>query len=85
MYIIIIIHVYNFIYTTFYSPEEPKPVDALFGKSKFLLLRCNFSHSLEMLNQAVASYPGFLPSLMEKMKVLLALQDWEQAVDTARR
>ncbi len=38
-----------------------------------------------MLNQAVASYPGFLPPLMEKMKVLLALQDWEQAVDTARR
>ncbi len=76
---------YTQYFSTFYSPEEPKPVDALFGKSKFLLLRCNFSHSLEMLNQAVASFPGFLPSLMEKMKILLALQDWEQAVDTARR
>ena len=70
---------------TIYSSEEPKPVDALFGKARFLLLRCNFSHSLEVLNQAVASYPGFLPAIIEKMKVLLALQDWEQANDTAHR
>lgn len=60
-------------------------MDALFGKARFLLLRCNFSHSLEVLNQAVASYPGFLPAIIEKMKVLLALQDWEQAIDTAHR
>jgi tetratricopeptide repeat protein 21B len=38
-----------------------------------------------MLNQAVASYPDFLPALIEKMKAQLALQDWDQAMETAHR
>ena len=65
--------------------EQPKPVDVLFAKARFYLLRYNFSHSLEVLNQAVAAYPGFVPALIEKMKVHLALQDWEQVVETAQR
>ena len=59
--------------------------EALFGKAKFYLNRYNFSHALDVLNQTVASYEGFLPALVEKMKVQLALQDWEQAVETAQR
>ena len=66
-------------------PEQPKLVEGLFGKAKFYLNRYNFSHSLDVLNQAVAAYQGFLPALLEKMKVQLALQDWEQAVETAHR
>ena len=66
-------------------PEQPKLLDALFGKAKFYLSRFNFSNSLEMLNQAVASYPEFLPALIEKMKAQLALQDWDQAMETAHR
>jgi len=65
--------------------EKPKMVEPLFGKARFYVLRYNFSHALEVLNQVVAGHPGFLPALVEKMKVQLALQDWEQAVETAHR
>ena len=60
-------------------------MDALLGKARFFLNHFNFSSSLEVLNQAVASYPDFLPALVEKMKAQLALQDWDQAVETAHR
>ena len=65
--------------------EQSKMAEALFGKARFYVLRYNFSHALEVLNQVVAGYPGFLPGLVEKMRVQLALQDWEQAVETAHR
>ena len=67
------------------SSENSKPVDVLFGKCQYFYLRHNFSHALEQTNMAVASFPSFLPALVEKMRVQLALQDWEQAVDTAHR
>ncbi len=30
-------------------------------------------------------YPAFEPALVEKMKIQLALQDWEQTMDVAQR
>ena len=68
-----------------HRPEQPKLAEALFGKARFYVQRYNFTHALDMLNQVVAGYPGFLPALIEKMKVQLTLQDWEQAVETAQR
>ena len=65
--------------------EQPKPLDAMLGKARYYLSRHNFSHALDLLNQAVASYPGSVPALLDKMKVQLALQDWEQAMETAQR
>ena len=62
-----------------------KDVDALLGKAKFLESRRNFSGALENINQAVVSYPGFLPALVEKMKIQLATQNWEQTTETAHR
>jgi len=59
--------------------------ETLFGKSLFFLHRYNFSHALDVVNQAVASHEGFVPALIEKMKLQLALQDWDQAVETAQR
>ena len=77
-------HINNF-FVFSSRPEQPKLLDALFGKAKFYLNRFNFSNSLEVLNQAVAGYPDFLPALIEKMKAQLALQDWDQAMETAHR
>ena len=37
------------------------------------------------LLQAVVAFPNFLPALIEKMKIQMALQDWEQTVETAHR
>ena len=68
-----------------HRPEPLKPLDALLGKARFYLNHFNFSSSLEVLNQAVASYPDSLPALIEQMKAQLALQDWDQAVETAHR
>ena len=31
------------------------------------------------------TYPEFEPALVEKMKIQLALQDWEQTMDVAQR
>lgn len=62
-----------------------KDIDALFGKAKYMETRRNFSSALDLISQAVVAYPNFLPALIEKMKVQLALQDWEQTIETAQR
>ena len=67
------------------SPGTPIPVDLVLGKARYYYLRHNFSHALELAGQAIAAHPRFLPALVEKMRVHLALQDWEQAMETAQR
>ncbi|XP_062519917.1 tetratricopeptide repeat protein 21B-like isoform X2 [Corticium candelabrum] len=62
-----------------------KLIDSLLGKTKYLEMRHNYSGALEMINQTVVSYPGFIPALIEKMRIQLALQDWDQTVETAQR
>ncbi|XP_020612885.1 tetratricopeptide repeat protein 21B-like [Orbicella faveolata] len=65
--------------------EVVKNVDALFGKAKYLETKNNFSGALELINQAVVGYPDFIPALIEKMRLQLALQDWDQTLETAQR
>ena len=67
------------------SQDGSKDIDALFGKSRCLEMRRNFSGSLELINQVVVAYPNFVPGLVEKMKVQLSLQDWEQTIEVAQR
>ncbi len=49
------------------------------------MTRYNYTHAMEVLNQAVALYPALLPTLLEKMKMQFMMLDWEQAVETAHR
>lgn len=65
--------------------ESPRNIDALFGKAKFLEQKHNYSGALELVNQVVVSYNGFLPAFVEKMKLQLALQDWDNTVEAAQR
>ncbi|XP_053327438.1 tetratricopeptide repeat protein 21B [Spea bombifrons] len=58
---------------------------AMMGKAYYLELRQNLSGSLESVNKIIVSYPNFVPALVKKMKLQLALQDWEQTVETALR
>ncbi|ESO93623.1 hypothetical protein LOTGIDRAFT_189817 [Lottia gigantea] len=67
------------------SLDGSKDIDALFGKSKFMENRRNYSGALEIVNQIVVSFPNFTPALVEKMRLQLALQDWEQTIETAQR
>ncbi|XP_035377935.1 tetratricopeptide repeat protein 21B [Electrophorus electricus] len=65
--------------------KEKISIFALMGKVQYYEFRQNYSGALETVNQVVVSYPSFIPALVKKMKLLLSLQDWEQAVDAAQR
>ncbi|XP_039250500.2 tetratricopeptide repeat protein 21B-like [Styela clava] len=58
---------------------------ALIGKSRYNVKRKNFSAALELVNQAIVSYPNFSPALVERMRLHLALQDWDQTLEAANR
>lgn len=77
---------YSFdIFTSFVRMEGARDINALLGKAKYLESRHNFTGALEQINQLIVTYPGFLPALIEKMKLQLNLQDWDQAIETAQR
>lgn len=54
-------------------------------QAQYYEYRQNYSGALEIINQVIVSFPGFLPAFIRKMKLLLSLQDWEQTVDAAHR
>ncbi|MEE6489492.1 hypothetical protein FKM82_015590 [Ascaphus truei] len=60
-------------------------VFAMLGKAHYFEMRQNYSGALETVNKIIVNYPGFIPALIKKMKLQLALQDWEQTVETALR
>uniref|UniRef100_A0A8C0BSC9 Tetratricopeptide repeat domain 21B n=1 Tax=Buteo japonicus TaxID=224669 RepID=A0A8C0BSC9_9AVES len=65
--------------------QEGHDVFALLGKAQYFEVRQNYSGALETVNQIIANFPNFVPAFIKKMKLQLALQDWEQAVETAHR
>ncbi|KAL3836422.1 hypothetical protein ACJMK2_021855 [Sinanodonta woodiana] len=67
------------------SKDGASDIDALFGKAKCFEMRHNYSGSLELVNKVIVTYPNFLPALVEKMKLQLALQDWEATLETSQR
>ncbi|KAK7092869.1 tetratricopeptide repeat protein 21B-like [Littorina saxatilis] len=65
--------------------DGSRNIDALFGKAKFFEQRHNYSGALDLINQVVVNFQGFLPAFVEKMKLQLALQDWDQTMEAAQR
>ncbi|KAM6955026.1 tetratricopeptide repeat protein 21B isoform 2-T2 [Lycodopsis pacificus] len=65
--------------------KERADVFALMGKAQYYEYRQNYSGALEMVNKVIVSFPGFLPALTKKMKLLLSLQDWEQTISASHR
>lgn len=59
-----------------------RAIEALFGKAKYYELCGHFDDANQALSTLVVVYQKFTPPLVEKMKVELCLQDWEQADDT---
>lgn len=55
------------------------------SQAQYYEYRQNYSGALEVVNQVIVGFPGFLPAFVKKMKLLLSLQDWEQTVDAAHR
>ena len=62
-----------------------KHLDAMFGKARCLVLQQNFGLAVDLMNQAVVMVTNYLPAIIEKMKMQLAINDWEQVVDSAHR
>ncbi|XP_038145708.1 tetratricopeptide repeat protein 21B [Cyprinodon tularosa] len=65
--------------------KEKADVFGLMGKAQYYECRQNYSGALEMVNQVIVSFSGFVPALIKKMKLLLNLQDWDQTIDAAHR
>ncbi|XP_042192463.1 tetratricopeptide repeat protein 21B [Callorhinchus milii] len=65
--------------------HDGKDPFAMMGKAQYFEMRQNYSGALEMVNQIIVNFPGFLPALIKKIKLQLALQDWEQTIETAHR
>ncbi|XP_071548285.1 tetratricopeptide repeat protein 21B-like [Panulirus ornatus] len=65
--------------------QVPRHMDALFGKAKHYENRNSYKEAMETLNLLVVANPGFTAPLVEKMKVYLAEQDWDQSLDAANR
>ncbi|XP_022660212.1 tetratricopeptide repeat protein 21B-like isoform X2 [Varroa destructor] len=59
--------------------------EAIFGKIEALKRQGDLHKALDVVNQSVVSFPGNLPSILEKIKVHMAMGDWDQVVDTANR
>eukprot|EP00912_Choanoflagellata_sp_UC4_P001177 UC4_evm1s735 len=69
------------------TPANSKPhCEALLGMAQHMQTQKNdVDSALETIDKAVVSYQGFLPVLLEKAKMQLAAQTWDDAVDTANR
>ena len=77
------------------SPLTPPPpvnhrrnnrdISLLFCKARYYELHNDFTNAQSELNQLVAMRPGFVPPLVEKMKVSMAMLDWDQSVDMMNR
>lgn len=62
-----------------------RDVNTLVGQAKCHAVLKRWDDALDSINQAVVQHPKNLPCLLEKMNVLLAIQDWEQAYETSKR
>ncbi|XP_074168694.1 tetratricopeptide repeat protein 21A isoform X4 [Rhinolophus sinicus] len=65
--------------------QDTKDVLGLMGKATYYMMQQNYSGALEVVNQVTGASGSFLPALVLKMRLFLARQDWEQAVETGLR
>ncbi|XP_023385479.1 tetratricopeptide repeat protein 21B isoform X3 [Pteropus alecto] len=65
--------------------QNGNDIFALLGKAQCLEMRQNYSGALETVNQIIVNFPSFLPAFVQKMKLQLALQDWDQTIEIAQR
>jgi len=57
----------------------------MFGKARCLMQQRTYGLALDLMNQAVVMVSDYLPAVIEKMRLQLAMNDWEQVFDTAQR
>lgn len=60
-------------------------VDSLFGKAYLLQSEKKLDEALQTYNVVLGLFPDYMPALIEKADVHLAMGDWEDAVETCHR
>ncbi|KAJ8941157.1 hypothetical protein NQ318_004277 [Aromia moschata] len=65
--------------------QNPRNLNAIIGFTECCLLQQDFAEALSAINKAVVRYPSTNLPLLQKLRVLLAQQDWDQAVETVNR
>eukprot|EP01006_Ploeotia_vitrea_P056869 TRINITY_DN68132_c2_g2_i2.p1 TRINITY_DN68132_c2_g2~~TRINITY_DN68132_c2_g2_i2.p1 ORF type:complete len:1314 (+),score=179.62 TRINITY_DN68132_c2_g2_i2:92-4033(+) len=60
-------------------------IEALMGKAAYLEHKRQYVPALEIINRIVAQTRDFTPALVQKAKVLIKSQDWDQAVEICQR
>ncbi|KAH3767764.1 tetratricopeptide repeat protein 21B [Pelomyxa schiedti] len=60
-------------------------LEALLGLAKYMDMNKKYTQALDYLNKAIALHTWFAPALLEKARVLIAMDDWDQAMETLRR
>ena len=58
---------------------------ALIGKARYLTLKNNFSNALDVISEAVVTFPKSSPALIEKARLQVMLQEWDGAMDSCQR
>ncbi|CAL1274428.1 unnamed protein product [Larinioides sclopetarius] len=72
------------IWKYFESSDNSSP-EAVFGRAKYYERQENYTKALEYLNQAIVLFPKYPPAFVEKMKIHLVLEDWDQTLVAAQR
>ncbi|XP_039211193.1 tetratricopeptide repeat protein 21A isoform X3 [Crotalus tigris] len=65
--------------------QDNTDIFGMMGKAKYFMVHQNYSGALEIISQLVVTFPFFVPALVTKMKLHLAMQDWEQSVEESKR
>lgn len=58
---------------------------ALIGKSRYFAMKQNFSHALDVINEAIVTFPKSIPALIEKARLQIMSGEWDSAVETCER
>jgi len=56
-----------------------RDLDALMGMACLYVRGKQFEESIKILNTAIVDFSSFLPALLTKTKIMIALEEWEQA------
>ncbi|KAJ8985639.1 hypothetical protein NQ317_015135 [Molorchus minor] len=65
--------------------QNQRNLDAIIGVTECYLVKRDFTEALNNINKAVVRYSSTNLPLLQKLKILLAAQDWDQAVETVNR
>ncbi|XP_063003515.1 tetratricopeptide repeat protein 21A [Elgaria multicarinata webbii] len=65
--------------------QDNTDIFGMMGKAKYFMAQQNYSGALGIVSQLVVSFPFFMPAIVTKMRLHLALQDWEQSVEESKR